>query len=209
MAADIMEIKESIQQIVSLFEQLKEQDPRCGSILCSTCGGNGTAVREQLAVNDLKNIDDVLSRISSSELNMFGVWAEILEKINPYGIASVHAREAKAVDLSDIRTVDNFLFRRRYDYESSLYEKDYLNILKQAIPMAIETSDASLIETLVIVLGEQASEYQELVSIAISLSEDDKEMQRVLYNCLRESVPAVRGYVVNGCSPFGPINPWY
>jgi len=204
-----MEIKESIQQIVSLFEQLKEQESRCGSILCSTCGGYGTAVREKLTVNDLKNIDDVLSQISPSDLNMFGVWVEILKKINPYGIAAVYAREAKDVDLSDIRKIDNFLFGRRYDYESSPFEKDYLEALKKAIPLAIETSDASLIETLVIVLGEQASEYPELVSIAISLSEDDEEMQRVLYNCLRESVPAVRGYVGNGCSPFGPINPWY
>lgn len=204
-----MEIKESIQQIVSLFEQLKEQDPRCGSILCSTCGGYGTSVREKLTVNDLKIIDDVLSHISQVELNMFGVWAEILEKINPYDVASVHAQEAKTVHLSDIRKVDNFLFGRRYNYESSPFEKDYLETLKRAIPLAIEALDASLIETLVIVLREQASEYPELVSAAIKLSEDSEDMQRVLYNCLRESIPAVRGYVGNGCSPFGPINPWY
>ena len=204
-----MDTKESIQQIVSLFEKLKEQDPRCGSILCSTCGGYGTAVREKLTLKDLKNIDDVLSQTSPVELKMFGVWVEILEKIHPYGVRAVHAREAKSIDLTDIRGVDNFLFGRRYDYESSSFEKDYLDTLKKAIPLAIETLDASLIETLLIVLSEQASEYPGLVSAAIKLSEDDEEMQRVLYNCLRESIPAVRGYVGNGCSPFGPINPWY
>jgi len=203
-----MEIKEPIQQIVSLFEKLKEQDPRCGRILCSTCGGYGTAVREKLTVNDLKKIDDLLSHISPVELNMFGVWVEILEKINASRITSVHAREAKAVDLSDIRKIDNFLFGRRYDYESSPYEKDYPEILKKAIPLAIETLDASLIETLVIVLREQASESPELVSVAIKLSEDFEDMQRILYNGLRESVPTVHGYVGNRCSSLDSINPW-
>jgi len=204
-----METKESIQQIVSLFEKLKGQDPRCGSLLCSTCGGYGTAVREKLTGNDLKNIDDVLSQVSPSEMKLFGVWIEILEKINPSRIASVYVREAKAVDLSDIRKMDSFLFGRRYDYEFSPFEKDYLETLKKAIPLAIEAVDASLIETLVIVLREQASEYPELVNTAIKLSENDEDMQRVLYNCLRESVPAVRGYVGSGYSPCGPINSWY
>jgi len=140
---------------------------------------------------------------------MFGVWIMILEKINPYGILAIHDRAAKSIDLSDIRAVDRFLFARRRDYESSSYEKDYLNILDHAISMAVETSDASLVETLIIVLGEQALQSPELVAIAIKLSKEDEEMQRVLYNGLRETVPEVRGYVGPGITVDPSVQPWY
>jgi len=200
---------QAIHEIVSLFKKLKAKDPRCDRILCSTCGGYGTAVREQLTHNDLQNINEVLSQITPEELRMFGVWTMILEKINPYGISAIHERAAKSIDLSDIRAVDRFLFARRRDYESSSYEKDYLNVLDHAISMAVETSDASLVETLIIILGERAFQFPELVTIAITLSKKDEEMQRVLYNCLRETVPEVRGYIGLGITVHPSVQPWY
>jgi len=199
----------AIQEIIDLFEKLKEQEPRCGKILCSTCGGYGTAIRERLSLEDQKNIYQMLSQIPPKDYRKFGIWRIILDKICPSGVASVHAREVQSLDQSDIRAVDRFLFERRYDYKSSYYEKDYLSTLARAIQMALEASDSSLVETLVIILGEQASKYPELVDIAIKLSENNEEMQRVLYNKLRENIPAVRSYVGPGCSPCGPIDPWY
>jgi len=198
-----------IRDIIVLFEKLKAKDPRCGRILCSTCGGYGTAIRENLSIKEYQNIHQVLSRVSPDEFRTFGVWRIILEKISPSGVDAVHAREAQSLNMSDIRAVDRFLFDRRIDYKSSPYERDYQTALDQAVPIAIKTSDASLVETLVIIFGEETSKYPQLVDIAITLSENNEEMQRVLYNKLRETVPAVREYVGYGCSPCGPIDPWY
>jgi len=198
-----------IREIIEIFEKLKAKDPRCGRILCSTCGGYGTAIRENLSIKECQNIHQILSRVSPEEFRSFGVWRIIIEKISPSGVDAVHAREAQSLNMSDIRAVDRFLFDRRCDHKSSPYERDYLAVLDQAIPVALKTSDASLVETLVVILGEQASQYSQLVDIAIKLSENNEEMQRVLYNKLRETVPAVRGYVGYGGSPCGPIDPWY
>jgi len=180
----IMDNDADIQKIISLFEKLKDQEPRCGDMLCTTCGGYGFAIIGKLSDEDFQNINKLLLQVSPKDYEKFGIWTVLLERISPFGVASVRARKVQSLveslDLSDIRSVDRFLFGCKDHYKFSSFEKDYLSTLEHAIPMAIDTSDASLVETLVIILGKQATNYPELVNVAIKLSQNDINIQRVL-----------------------------
>ncbi len=204
-----MSNKKTIKELILLFERLKEDDPKCDRMLCSTCGGYGVLIKNQLSHDVLHTINSLLENISPSEFKEFGVWATLLNIINHYGVHSVYKREAQSLDLSDIRAVDSFLFEKRSSYLSSSYEKDYLLVLEYAVSIAVKTIDVSLVETLVIIIKEKLDQYPDLLSIAITISKNNDEIQRVLYNYLRESVPAVRGYVGAGITVHPSVQPWY
>jgi len=58
--------------------------------------------------------------------------------------------------------------------------------------------DTSLIETIVLILDKSTVGKPELLNMALDISKSNIQMERVLYNCLRDSVPEVRGFIGDG-----------
>jgi len=61
-----------------------------------------------------------------------------------------------------------------------------------------------LIESLIIVLGEEAVKFPELVELAVSKSKDYEPLKRALYNKLRNLREDVRDYKGKGLT----VPPW-
>jgi len=198
-----MDHLDNITRIIHIFEQIKLENKKCGEMYCSTCGGYGYAIEKRIGIdkNIRLTIEDTLSKITLDELNIFGKWKSVLLRIDRSGFFPVYIREAKKINLSDIRAIDRFLLDSRTisnmggDIEFSIL---YLPILEKGISLALKNADYSLIETLIIVLQDSTVNHPELLKLAIKISENNIQMQRVLYNCLRNVVPEVRGYVGNG-----------
>jgi len=56
--------------------------------------------------------------------------------------------------------------------------------IQAAVPIAVNTRDHSLIETLLLVLRGSASRFPELVAVAIELTANSKQINRVVRNVL-------------------------
>ena len=180
----------------SLLERLnsfRSKAPGCTKIFCTTCGGRGAEVlKRRLELYD--EVGSVLSRISLDEFVEFGDWVELLERINYVAVVSVYSRAAQMIDVSDVRELDRFLLRAS-KYNGSATELDalYKTHLETGIRTAIETEDNSLVETLVLVMGEDILNNGELLSLALA-KRSDPNVARALYNRLRQVLPEVRDY---------------
>lgn len=118
-------------------------------------------------------------------------WGEYLKREYSQEVQHVVEREAEGIDPTDTGRLDKFLLDgRRYAQSSSAYQR----MLKAGIYLALERSNDSLVETVVLVLGEKTTEHDKLLEVALEKSKSNKNIERVLYNKLREGVPEVRGY---------------
>jgi len=141
------------------------------------------------------SIDEILACISVDEFLELGEWCEFLHRFCAQGVDSVFERDARCIDVSDVRELDRFLIRaRKYSSGSKIFRE----LLEHGIKAAVETSDDSLVETVTIVLADKIINYDELYLLAMSKSRTNKNIHRVLYNVLREKVPGVRGYIGDG-----------
>jgi hypothetical protein len=189
----------NIISIIHAFENIRDENKTCGEEFCTTCGGYGPYIVRHIDKDTRLSIKKTLSEISLKDLDAFGQWRNVLWGIDERGVISVNIREAKKLNLNDIRAVDWFLFYSRiYRFGNDEFSKLYHSILDKGISMAIENADYSLTETLILVLAKSAVEYPKLLKLAFKISEINIQMQRVLYNCLREIVPEVRNYVGSG-----------
>jgi len=87
---------------------------------------------------------------------------------------------------------------------SEKWKDIYESVLDQAFAIAKKTRDVSLIETLVITHKGQVLEDRPFLDMAIAVSKTHPELQRVLYNFLREEVEDVRDFTGSG----GSIRPY-
>ena len=189
----------NIISIIHAFENIRNENKTCGEEFCTTCGGYGPYIIRHIDKDTRLSIKKTLSEISLKDLNAFGKWRNVLWGIDELGVISVNIREAKKLNLNDIRAVDWFLFYSRiYRFGNDEFSQRYHSILDKGISAAIENADYSLTETLLLVLKKSAVEYPKLLKLAIKMSESNIQMQRVLYNCLREIAPEVRNYVGSG-----------
>jgi hypothetical protein len=191
---------DNIIEIISTFERIKNENKTCGKEYCTTCGGYGPYIVKCIDRDNRLKIKDTLSKITLGELNEFGRWRNVLAGIDKSGFISVYIREAKKINLADIRAVDWFLFYARtvYNLGNRKFSLLYHSILEEGISIALENANYSLTETLILVLKDSAVKYPELLKLAIKMSESNIQMQRVLYNCLRDTVSEVRSYVGSG-----------
>ena len=113
-----------------------------------------------------------------------------------------HPGDEKNLEALDYRIHYLSKLKAKAHENGSLYADVIMKALApyidEGIQKAIETQDFSLTETLILALGEGANRYQELIDIALSQAKSDKQMQRVLYNTLREIRRDVRGFVGDG-----------
>jgi hypothetical protein len=147
-------------------------------------------------------IKDILRTITLDDLYKFGILVCVLWRIDSSAVSSAYMRgyirKAKEIDLTDTKVVDRFLYDSRNGCKFSHnreFSIQYCSILEKGISLALETADFSLTETLILVLRNSVKNHPELLKLAIKLAENNTQMQQVLYNCVRETIPEVRGYV--------------
>lgn len=179
----------------NLFSFLREiqKESSCKSVYCSTCGGLSYVLRRKLTV-DLR--DKIRTALSGMSVGSFACldsdWRYFFRGLEPNIVRGIFERELESVDTSNVRELDHYLFyARRIMKGSEKYEK----LLKKGVQVAVDTSNDSLIETLVIILGEDTLNYDQLLRLALKKSKSNKNIHRALYNSVREKVPEVRGFV--------------
>ncbi|SMM97795.1 hypothetical protein SPONL_1441 [uncultured Candidatus Thioglobus sp.] len=193
---------------------------RCTNLECSTCGEFIYAVRDDLMVNSGDEIKRYLLEMPLNEFeNLDDDWKYLLRKFCPDEMSPLLLRLSNKkhdrlmielnkvehllkqaeinIDTVDIREVDKFLFQLK---GSTYGDKRYRKLLDLGIKMAIKNNDNSLIETLAIVLGEEILNQKQLFNLAMNKIKVHKNIHRILYNNLRQTVPEVRGYVGDGIS---------
>jgi hypothetical protein len=98
--------------------------------------------------------------------------------------------------LDSPRGVDYYLFDARHLFNRK--DEIYCSVLNRGLELALGMEDDSLIETLILVLGEEANNYSDLIDLAIHKSETNMRIKRALYNRLRHVREDVRDYVGQG-----------
>ena len=177
-----------------LISQLSQFKSRCGctEVYCSTCGGRAVALNQNMSSDLEHEIKQYMEKMTLNDLIEMKDWGQYLKREYTQEVHEIVAREAEGVDTTDIAQLDRFLLHgRRFARCSPAYQK----MLTEGVRLAIKSKDESLIETVLLALGEQAIEHQDLLEVALEKSRTNKNVHRVLYNKLRETVPEVRGYV--------------
>lgn len=181
----------------TLLEKLngyRTKSSNCEKVYCTTCGGRAAhALSNKLELYD--EVASALSQITLDELEEFGEWIQVLEQIDYGAVTSVYLRAARLVDESDIRELDRYLLQAsRLKSPSTELDALYQAHLDAGIKAVIGTGDRSLLETLVLVLGEDILKNNELLSLALA-RKSEQNVARALYNKLRNVLPEVRDYV--------------
>jgi len=180
------------RRLLDSFIKLHGASCSCEKVFCTTCGGVAGAVERNMTTKLRSNIHAALLEMTVSDYRRLGEWGELLQKVDLISVRAIFEREKIKNGQVDIRKLDQYIFGAR----GFMRNDDAYNIfLEQAIKVAIETSDDSLIETVSIVLGEDILNNNDLFSLALEKSKVNKNIGRVLYNTLREVSPKVRGYV--------------
>ena len=92
--------------------------------------------------------------------------------------------------------MDYYLYDARRLF--NIRDEDYCSLLNRGIELALEKEDASLIETLILILKEESNNYPGLIELAIQKSRTNEDIKRALYNKLRHVRDDVRDYVGEG-----------
>jgi len=202
-----------IDSFINIFNLLKEERANkknhgCDDMFCSTCGGYGHYVMTNLSIGDKNKLQNFVSEITEDEYIKFKNWQSVLDLLFPDKIKPVAdgvkkkfqerrfkqiGEEIDLVDISDIRSVERYIFynRRNYEYyengdihnwwylgikplfksmysmideeEKKKYQKKYSALLELVIAEAIETGDYSMVESLAIILKKRLYLYPNLL----------------------------------------------
>ncbi len=194
-----MELKDRIKNIVNYFEKIKEEDPRCGEVLCGTCGGFGSAIKESMSeemINEVSTVLDASENMDTEDMQILYEWSEFLSfmygwdklrlidghvnQIKYKERMQVLYAEAKSIELHDIWEMDHFLFNNRYlrfnqfkfDNEKESIGDIYNSILKSGIELAIKSQNKSLSESIFIILGSDVSQYPQFIEKVLVVCPD-------------------------------------
>ena len=170
--------------------------------------------------NDLASF---LELATLAELGLLDEWENSVQAKFPDQVLDIFIRESKTMDQHNPESLAKFIFMARdlitwpgvvkprsgpfsviTKVASKKWKDIYESVLDQAFAIAKETRDVSLIETLVITHKGQVLEDRPFLDMAIAVSKTHPELQRVLYNFLREEVADVRDFIGSG----GSIRPW-
>ncbi len=180
-------------ELLDLLQTVPASQKSCQEVFCSTCGGKAATIlgaRQEF----VGPASEALSKATVSDLFILGDWLELLNRIAPEAVVDVLVREAQQIGPHDIVSLDKFVFlASKYRYCSSELRSRFDQILQIAQKAAVDSRDASLTETLILVMGPDVLNNQELLSAALSMR-DDPRVGKALYNKLREQLPEVRTF---------------
>lgn len=186
--------------LLTTLRAFKAADSACRKVFCSTCGGQGRAVLQGLTPALRKEIDETLSKMPLADLHEFGEWQKILDSISPLAVEAVYLRAGQTLDPTNVRDLDRFLFTSKDRAgQSSELQALHQSALDRGITLAVETGDESLIETLILALGEHTVDHKDLLDAALA-RQNNPQIARALYNKLRKLVPAVRSIPIEEIS---------
>ncbi|MBU0675701.1 MAG: hypothetical protein KJ950_13755 [Proteobacteria bacterium] len=181
--------------VMEFLMSIHNSRKHCGDLFCGKCG-IAREILENISDSDKQIIHEILSSISIYELTDFGVFEPLIHRIDAKGYISVFQRAAKEINSGNIRDIDFFLHmtRSRLRKKFENFIENFPDILRRGTELAITTKDYSLVETVILILEEEAQKYPELISTAREYAQNDQQMQRVLYNTLRRIRPEMRNF---------------
>lgn len=157
----------------------------CVNRNCSTCGSNNYRTEiERLAGDDGEPLADALRSIAPSRLVTYRDWADgLVIAFNSLpnaqqGESVLRSWLAKAGQSPQFDDVVLFRILRSDSCDAGVREA----WIAAAIPDAVRRKDASLLETLLLVLDRSASRHQDLVRAASEIAVGSAQMRRVLRN---------------------------
>lgn len=195
-----------IQIIIELFESFEKSKDNslCSEMFCSTCGGLAFYIQQHLSPEDNSHITDILDRIDPNKIYQFGKWRPIIRSLFASKYKSLIEQTTKlefeALNIKSQRSVNHFLFdawkNKALDFDA------HCRVIESGIELAVRRKNVSLVETLILILGDLAISYPDLVAVAVDLSNKNRQIKRVLYNKLREQLVEVRDYKGDGNTIF-------
>ena len=157
----------------------------CMKFFCTTCGSKEYRDKLKELAGPLGGpLANALSDIDINELSAIPNWQDgLLIAINdlPMSIQVEGILKAWLPEIAcNIRFADYILFKLvKYLPRNNETKTDWIN---SCIDVAINKNDFSLTESLVLVLGEDAKEYSELIATAKKFAKSSSQMKRVLRN---------------------------
>lgn len=102
--------------------------------------------------------------------------------------SSTLIREIENLDWSNLDAVDRFIFNNRHNSGNDKSSVLFRETLERATKEAVLNSHESLAETLILTLKKRAMDYPELIGYVQHVAIHNKQMERVIYNTLRECI---------------------
>jgi len=204
-----MTIDQDIKAVVAVLDGISRERGtpyNCDKLYCTTCGGLAKYVDGVLDKQTRSKIEAILNVAQINDFYEFGFWEEFITQSYPTAHNRIRSKWLdgikKRLNLDRPNSFAYYLIKARGRFENK--DADHCFILDRGIKLALETNDVSLIESLIIVLGEEAVNYPELVDLAIIKSKDYEPLKRALYNKLRNVRKDVREYKGKGLT----VTPW-
>lgn len=193
-----------LNTVVNRLNELAiEESSSCINPYCSTCGGRAREIYPLIDQQTRLDLKLVFEQITIDDLGCFGPWTQLAINLERDAFARMLLRVAESTK-NDLRSIDIFLNEARNWLDADTeFNELVISIALEAVQMAVNEKNASLIETLLLTLRPYLYP-PELIKIAKEIALHDTQMQRVLYNRLRKDDEDVRNYVGPGRSPV----PW-
>jgi hypothetical protein len=138
----------------------------------------------------------ILQRATIDQLQLFGSYKEIARRLDPYRYRMPYIRAVLDVDMSDPREIDRTIYKAGRGLP--LQVPAYSELINHAVQIAVSERDISLTETLILRLWTASLQFPELIDFTKQVAINNVQMQRILYNRLRDELPEVRGFVGEG-----------
>lgn len=177
----------------------------CDKLYCTTCGGLAYYADKNMDRLTRARLEVITQDADFDDFSKFGYWQEyVRQKFSHQYYSTLQTTFdifRAGLDHDDPRDFDEYFISLHRFYNKKIPE--IRSLLVPAIKLALETKNASLIETLILVLGEDSERnYPELVELAVKKSKDYEPLKRTLYNKLRSVRKDVRDYVGDGTTVY-------
>ena len=170
-----------------LIDIMKEGNKRnwCMTLYCTTCGSKEYRNKLKELAGPLGGpLADALAEIDIDELTTISNWQDgLLIAINdlPMSMQVEGILEAWLPRIDEnIRFADYILFKLVKCFPKK--NKTRMNWINTCITVAIDSKDFSLVESLILVLGQDAKKHSKLITMAKNLASTSVQMKRVLRN---------------------------
>jgi hypothetical protein len=153
---------------------------------CTTCGATEFRKALHKVAGDVGGpLANSLSDIDLNELQACQHWADATEialRDLPLGVPQIEGvlKAWLPQTHQHIRILDRVLFKIvRYLPATSSIRADWIRVSEE---VALATKDFSLVESLVLVIGDRAVEHLELIGLAQQIAQESPQMRRVIHN---------------------------